>query len=1247
MGFDGSLKFDTKVNTDGFEKGTSSLNRASEKVAKTAENAGRRVNEAFNKSTQISSLENQIEQTEQKIRDLSATLGEMKTADVPTEEYLELSKLVDKTQLKMDGLIDRQAKMEEQGMSKNSSRWKSLQYDIEETTRMLETYKVELQDTIDRDRAFTSGGDSASYNKKAEALENLNNKLYVQKQRLSDIISKEGKSATEAAKLSDIGKNAEVSNQEVAGLSRRLQELKARQKELQSAGVGFGHTEYDSNALEISNLTARIKEYKNSLGSAGEGTDKFSTYLNMAAGYGKKLLGVVGRLGMSGLGKLGTLAKRAAGSLMSMGKAFVFGNKHMGSYKRGLGSILKQMILYGLIRKIVSGVATAFKEGIQNYAQYSSNFNSVMSSFISSLLQLKNGIAVAFAPIISIAVPILNALIQKLIQAINVIGQFFSALAGKGTFSKAVKTQEDYAAGLKKTGSAAKKAGKDAQKALAPFDELNELTKKQDSGDSSSGGTDPSDMFTESNIDSGISDFANRIIEAFKAGDFSAIGQIIGEKINEAVQRFTDFINWDNVGAKITKFVTEFTTLFNSLVGTIDWYAVGVMMGTGVNTLINTLFLLLTQIDWKLLGAAIALGLNGMVATVDWSKLGATIGAYFQSMIGTMYGFVSTLNWSGIGKAFGSSLNGMINQIDWAMLGLTLAMGLSGLFTIAGNFVATFDWTGFGASIATSLSTFFQNFDWDGAGTAISNIVIGLLDALISFITKTDWASFGAGVADMLVAIDWATIASRIFEAFGSALGAAFALLGSFVGKLIVDGIVAAKNYFQGKIEECGGNVVLGIFKGIVDAIMGINGWIITNIFLPFYGGFIKAFAPSSLKDMAGHIWDGFCNGIKGFFSNPVGFIKANITDPFMNGIRSLLGIHSPSTVMAEMGGYTVEGFNQGVENGQSSSQGVVQKWASGISNWFASKLGLSGSNSDESKKWASGVISGYNGAISSDYTKSQSVMETWASGISKWFTGEGEGKGVNEATWSKFADQIINAFKGKILSGNTSSQAPMQSWSTNLRTWFWGDTNYTGTGGLYNVFYTMAKHINEGFANGISDFSNLTKAAMTKWAQGAINEAKEGLDIHSPSRESYSIAEYFILGFNNGISDMANSSEAKVKAWIEGITKVLDGADLQISTGLNIPNAASYLPRIAQGAIVPPKAGEYQTLKESAQGSTFLEGLSDLLKQLKNTGTSNGSSESGNVNLNLFLNGNQIHHEVVRINKEVIDTMGVNPLLG
>ena len=54
------------------------------------------------------------------------------------------------------------------------------------------------------------------------------------------------------------------------------------------------------------------------------------------------------------------------------------------------------------------------------------------------------------------------------------------------------------------------------------------------------------------------------------------------------------------------------------------------MMGTGINTLANTLYLLLTQIDWLMLGSALATGLNGMVAMIDWNLFGATSGSNFS-----------------------------------------------------------------------------------------------------------------------------------------------------------------------------------------------------------------------------------------------------------------------------------------------------------------------------------------------------------------------------------------------------------------------------------------------------------------------------------------------------------------------------------------------------------------------------------------------------------------------------------------
>ena len=1221
MAADGSLRFDTAVNTEGFKDGTSSIKKAADRCAKAVGAAGREINSLFSNPIQISSVENQITRTEARIKQLQAEIQHIGETEIPTDEYNTLSNAVEKTSKKLDGLLERQNKMEEQGVKKNSSRWKNLQYDIDETSRKLRTYKTELQDTINRDRAFTSGKESPSYQKKASDLEYLNNQLYIQKQRLMELVGKEGKAAKEASKLSAIAESAEVSNQKIVDLTRRLQQLQARQKELKSAGVGLGYVEYDRNASEIARMTAELKKYEASLVNTKAQTQQyvgvvasvkatfahlpvFFTVLGAKVANGFKVapiklfhLALNGVLGMArkvavtmrtlGLKGVKAAASSATKALLKMSKAFLGLGKSAKKGNKGLSMfrMLGQSIMFSAVFRGLSAITRAFKDGIQGMAQYSSSFNAVMSSFTSSLSQFKYSFAAAFAPLTSVVVPALDILIQKLIQAINVIGQFLSAITGKSTFTRAKRVNKDYAASLKKTGGAAKQAGKDAKKALAPFDDLVQIQREGADGSSggSGGGIDPSQMFETVAIDQGISDFANKLKELWQAGDWEGIGQLIGQKVNESVQKFTDYISWDNVGSKITAFVTAFTTLFNSLVASIDWYSIGIMMGTGINTLANTLYLLLTQIDWLMLGSALATGLNGMVATIDWNLFGATLGAFFQAKISGLYGFVDTADWPLIGQAIGTGLNGTISQIDWGMLGLLFATGLSGLFAIAGNFAQTFDWTGFGSSIALSLSTFFQTFDWAGSGTAISDFVLGLLNAFVTFIKETDWTALGTGVAEMALAIDWWGILLAVIDAVLQTLKA----------------VVLAS---WGLLSEIGKSLWEGFCKGVKTFFSDPKAFIRDNIVDPFVKYFKELFgihSPSTvMAEMGQYLWDGFCNGIKEFFSNPGAFVKANITDPFVNGLKSLLGIHSPSTVLAGIGSYAVQGFNQGVTSEQTASQNVVQSWASGVANWFSEKFGIGTGDSVESKKWANSIMSGFNNTVRKNYTQSQTVMETWAENVRKWFVGVDENQGVNELSWTKFADLIIQAFKAKIEGSHSETQGPVETWARNVREWFWGDSDPQGTGGMYAAFYDMAKRINEGFANGISDFAYMAKDAIRKWAAEAMEEAEEEFDINSPSREFYNIAEYVVRGFNNGIADMARSSRSIVQDWLDGVMDVFDGVQIRLPIGIDIPNAAAYLPKMARGSIVPPRAGD---MAASMRSRSYAEEelLSNLIARL------------------------------------------------
>ena len=1129
MAADGSLRFDTGINTEGFKDGISVLSKAMDRLTKAVDQLSSNIITRFGATEQaMQKVAEGAEKASEEIESIGSS------ADRSTERVKSLQEQMDAISV----------------------------HTMQDSAADVATAAPVSVPVAASDMGYNPEAMSAVFGKAAEDIRSW-----------SDAINMYGQQAGFA--LNDLERDAAEAGQAISSGADQAENTVQRYVGFKDSVIGAFKNMPGAFALIPKALSLEISKIPGIVKSG------FSKASGVISGFGKAL----------GKGLAGK-AKSAVTSLKGLSKP---ADKAAKSILK-LSNMFKLMLIRMAMRAVVQGV----KEGMQNLVQYSGDANQAMSELTSSMTYAKNSFAAAFAPILSFVVPAITVLINALATAVGYVNQFFSALGGKGTFVRAKKVNQDYAASLKKTGGAAKQAGKDAKKALAPFDDLVQIQREgaDDSSGGSSGGIDPSQMFETVAIDQGISDFANKLKELWQAGDWERIGQLIGQKINDSVQKFTDYISWDNVGAKITAFVTAFTTLFNSLVANIDWYSIGIMMGTGINTLANTLYLLLTQIDWLMLGSALATGLNGMVATIDWNLFGATLGAFFQAKISGLYGFVDTADWPLIGQAIGNGLNGTISQIDWGMLGLLFATGLGGLFSVAGNFAQTFDWTGFGNSIALSLSTFFQTFDWAGSGTAISDIVIGILDALLTVIIQTDWWAFGDGIATAIEHIDWTTVANRFFAVIGAALGG----FAAFLGGLLSDGVEEAKNYFQEKIKECGGNVVDGILMGIVDGMKSIGTWIKANIFTPFMNAFKDAFgihSPSTvMAEMGQYLWDGFCNGIKEFFSNPGAFIKANITDPFVNGLKSLLGIHSPSTVLAGIGSYTVQGFNQGVTSEQTASQNVVQSWASGVANWFSEKFGIGTGDSVESKKWANSIMSGFNNTVRKNYTQSQTVMETWAENVRKWFVGVDENQGVNELSWTKFADLIIQAFKAKIEGSHSETQGPVETWARNVREWFWGDSDPQGTGGMYAAFYDMAKRINEGFANGISDFAYMAKDAIRKWAAEAMEEAEEEFDINSPSREFYNIAEYVVRGFNNGIADMARSSRSIVQDWLDGVMDVFDGVQIRLPIGIDIPNAAAYLPKMARGSIVPPRAGD---MAASMRSRSYAEEelLSNLIARL------------------------------------------------
>lgn len=580
--------------------------------------------------------------------------------------------------------------------------------------------------------------------------------------------------------------------------------------------------------------------------------------------------------GIPGINRLNNSMKRTSNTGSRMGGIF-----------RTLGMTARFMFASFLIRGALNGA----KEGFQNLAQYSGQTNASLSMLMSSLTQLKNALATAFAPILNVVAPLLNALIQKVIQAISTLGMLFASLTGQKTFTAAKKVNQDYAASLNQNAKNADKANKSNQKlqrTLLGFDQINKLDDNSDSGASDTGagdigGLSPADMFEEVPILNKINDFADKIKAAWRNADFTEIGQIVGNKLNAALEG----IPWDRIQNTTNKIAKSVATFLNGFIETTDWGLVGNTLAQGVNTVFMTANTFAQNFHWDSLGKAAGDGINGAMAGIDWELIKGTIHNVVAGIINTLNTFLRTTDWTKVGETIAEFFNSKLEAFYTA--------------------VTEFDWVELGDSVAEAINGLFSTYDWAKLGESVSNLAKGILDALIQAIENTDWQQVGESVKTFLENIDWTGIVERLFELIGAALGG----LAEFLGGLLGDAAIAAKEYFQEKIEECGGNVVLGILKGIGDALYNIGQWIYDNIFTPIIKGFKKAFginSPSTvMEEQGGYIIEGLLGGLTGNIETVITWFK-----DLPGNIKKTLG--NAKDWLVEKGKGAIEGIKNGYE---------------------------------------------------------------------------------------------------------------------------------------------------------------------------------------------------------------------------------------------------------------------------------------------------------------------------------------------
>lgn len=276
------------------------------------------------------------------------------------------------------------------------------------------------------------------------ALDGANNAFGELSKQVVELQSVEQQPDPEAQHLAEIAANAEIADQHIVDLTQELTELKARQAELQSAGVGLGFEEFDANQQRIAEINSELQEYSYNLKNADYSEEQAA----------------------AGAERTGSAMQRAAGF------AEKFGNR--------IAGLAKRVFVFSLVTAGLRALRSWLASVIQTNAQAQA-----------SLSQLKAAFLTLAQPILQVLIPALVFLLNILTRVVTMIANVVSKLFGTTLASSAKAAQSLYTANTGVGGSAGKASkslgkeadamkdvkeeAKEATKSLAAFDEINTL----------------------------------------------------------------------------------------------------------------------------------------------------------------------------------------------------------------------------------------------------------------------------------------------------------------------------------------------------------------------------------------------------------------------------------------------------------------------------------------------------------------------------------------------------------------------------------------------------------------------------------------------------------------------------------------------------------------------------------------------------------------------------------------------------
>ena len=632
----------------------------------------------------------------------------------------------------------------------------------------------------------------------------------------------------------------------------------------------------------------------------------------------------------------------------------------------------------------------------------------------------------------------------------------------------------------------------------------------------------------------------------FDEVDWYNLGHLIGNKFRIAWDIFGGFVqglNFEQIGTSVAQGL-------NGVFSTISFGNIAGYLATALNGAFTSLASFAEEFEWNDLVDNIVNGITTFIETFEWEENAEKLNTFLSNLLGALKRLAKEIPWEELGEKIGEFIAG----IEWKDIlfdiGTIITSTLSGLFTgletsgFAGS-VAAWLLRAFllvkvsrpvlglinnissfltGSTISSKLFSAFKGIDWIGAlkfGLSFSPeaFIPAITELLDPFMTQLNTEIENSKWADVWDVLERAFAGGLV----GVAIGAWFGPAGMIVG-----GIVGAIGMALTKVD----------WGDIWNDITGFLSDAANDIFeqtFEFKDAAGESFsnAADSLKD--GNLLEAGKNIVLGLgygISTAVSFLTAPINALFeaiFNGICDLFGIHSPSTVMAEVGVYIVQGLINGIDSLIKDAGNAFKKFLESINEIFSS-------------------VPQY---FKNKFKKSVENIEYAFSNVDDWFSTKwSEVKKVFEPSANWFKQKFQNAYDNVTKIWNPVNSWFQSKWTQiknvfspsvvdSFKTWF--RTAYTNTQNIWNPanqwFQSKWTQIKNVFSPSVVD-------SFRNWFQNAYTNTK---NIWNPANDWFrskweQIKNVFSPSVVNSFRNWFQSAYSNVQSIWSGVSSWFQG---------------------------------------------------------------------------------------------------------